>query len=107
MLDRKFLISSLGVVLTDANAGAEIRKALIEDVKTNSKIGPLLPLLVTFVGNGIQRHSENQTLVKRLLVLIEALFINPYLNMSPKPYLSHLVTALLSILITDRSNRSS
>ena len=94
-----------GVVLSDANAGGEIRKTLIKDVKTNSKIGPLVPLLITFVCNGIQRHNENQMLAKRLLVLIEALFVNPYLNMSPKPYLSHLVTALLSTLITDRSNK--
>ena len=63
---------------------------LIKDVQTNSKLGPLVPLLVSFVGNGVQRHSENQTLVRRLLYLIEAIFLNPYLNLSPKPFVSNL-----------------
>lgn len=78
------------------------------------------------MGNGVQRHSDNQTLVKRLLSLIEAMFLNPYLNLSPKPFvsmityivfvsllnyfhfqLSHLVTALLSILKSDRDTTPS
>ena len=36
----------------------------------------------------MQKHSENQVLIKRLLCLCEALFINPHLNLSPKPYVS-------------------
>ena len=78
-----------GVICSDASsnaAGKEIRDTLIKDVQTNSKLGPLIPLIVSFVGNGVQRHSDNQTLVKRLLCLIEAIFLNPYLNLSPKPF---------------------
>ena len=42
---------------------------------------------------------------RRFLCIIDALLINPYLNLSPKPYLSRLVTQLLSTLITDRPNK--
>ena len=36
----------------------------------------------------MQRHCDNQTLIRRLLCLIQALFCNPLLNLSPKPYVS-------------------
>lgn len=92
----------LGVILGNSE---QLLQVMLEDVQTNSKIGVLVPLLVTFIRNGIQRHCENQTLMRRLLYLLQALFSNPLLNLSPKPYLSHLVTALLSSLIIDRPNR--
>ena len=61
---------------------------MLSDVKTNSKIGALVPFIVSFIANGMQKHSENQVLIKRLLCLCEALFLNPHLNLSPKPYVS-------------------
>ena len=75
-----------GVILSDANH--DIRATLLDDLKTNSKIGPLVPLLVNFIKSGMTRHGDNDVLVRRLLGLIEALFLNPYLNLSPKPYVS-------------------
>ena len=76
---------------------------IISDVRTNPKIGSLLPWLVSFIRNGMQRHCENKTLMFRLLSLLQAVFSNSSLNLSPKPSLSHLVTAWLSSLIVDRS----
>lgn len=118
----------IGSLLSDSSP-AEIRTTLLNDVKSNSKISPLIPLIVTFIGNGMQRHSDNPVLVLRLLALIDALFTNPYLNLTPKPYvrnlalfkirqintryfqLSHLVSALLSSLISkeseDKPNRTT
>ena len=92
------------VVLNDSISNSD-RNSLMNDVKTNSKIGALVPFIVNFISNGMQRHSENQALNRRFLAIIDALLINPYLNLSPKPYLSRLVTQLLSTLITDRPNK--
>ncbi|TRY71984.1 hypothetical protein TCAL_03953 [Tigriopus californicus] len=75
---------------------------LLEDIKSNPKISPLLPFFISFIRTGIQKHADDKLFTTRILDLIQALFTNPYLNFSPKPYLSHLVTALLSTLITDR-----
>ena len=74
----------VGVILSDSNH--DIRKTMLEDVQSNSKIGPIIPFLVTFIGNGMQRHNDNPILIARLLTLLEAIFINPHLNLSPKPY---------------------
>ena len=79
-----------------------VSKAL-DDIESNPKLASLLPLFVTFIRNGIQRHLDKNPLVSRFLRLLNSLFKNPYLNFSPKPYLSHLVTALLSCLIPDKS----
>lgn len=75
----------VGSLLSDSST-IEIRSALLNDVKSNSKISPLIPLIVTFIGNGMQRHSDNPVLVSRLLALIDALFTNPHMNLTPKPY---------------------
>jgi len=91
---------------------------VLDDVSSNSKISKLLPLYVSFVRSGIQRTGSRSVLLRRFLRFISALFSNPYLNFSPKPYvrrkmlillitlsalqLSHLVTGLLSSLIPDR-----
>eukprot|EP00095_Tigriopus_kingsejongensis_P010017 maker-scaffold1048_size67263-snap-gene-0.20 protein:Tk10017 transcript:maker-scaffold1048_size67263-snap-gene-0.20-mRNA-1 annotation:"hypothetical protein LOTGIDRAFT_118839" len=82
----------------------QILKTLIDDIATNPKISPLLPFFISFIRTGIQKHGDDQVFTARILDLIQALFNNPYLNFSPKPYLSHLVTALLSCLITDRKS---
>ena len=76
----------VGVILSDSNH--DIRKTMLEDVQSNSKIGPIIPFLVTFIGNGMQRHNDNPILIARLLTLLEAIFINPHLNLSPKPYVN-------------------
>jgi hypothetical protein len=39
--------------------------------------------------------------------LISALFSNPYLNLAPKPYLSYLVSTLLSSIILERRDKSA
>ncbi len=79
----------VGSVLSDA-VTEKTKQVLLDDLRSNSKISPLLPLIVTFIGNAMQRHNDNEVLVFRLLTLIEALFINPHLNLSPKPYVSKL-----------------
>ena len=83
----QYYTALVNVILSEGNH--EIRKTLLEDVRSNSKIGPLVPLLVSFIGTGMQRNQDNQVLVMRLLTLIEALFVNPHLNLSPKPYVSN------------------
>ena len=76
-----------GAVLSDSNH--EVRKTMFDDVRTNSKIGPIIPFVLLFLDQGMQRHCDNPVLVKRLLTLLEAIFINPHLNLSPKPYVSN------------------
>ncbi len=88
----------VNVLVQDAVDDAIVEKAL-KDVKTNPKIGNLLPYFVTFVRTAIQKHAEKDALVAKMLRLLDALCDNKFLNLSPKPYLSHLVTALLSVLI--------
>ena len=96
----KYYQALTNIILGDSE---ELFRMMISDVRTNPKIGSLLPWLVSFIRNGMQRHCENKTLMFRLLSLLQAVFSNSSLNLSPKPYLSHLVTALLSSLIVDRS----
>ena len=76
-----------GAVLSDSNH--EVRKTMFEDVRTNSKIGPIIPFVLLFLDQGMQRHCDNPVLANRLLTLLEAIFINPHLNLSPKPYVSY------------------
>ena len=89
----------ISVTLGDSEV---MMSAIIKDLEVNSKIGTLLPFIVSFIRNGMQKHCDNKVLMRRLLCLLQSLFSNPSLNLSPKPYLSHLVTALLSSLIVDR-----
>ena len=79
-----------------------VPQIILEDIASNPKISPLVPFFVSFIRTGIQKYCGNKILLSRLLHLLEALFLNKYLNLYPKPYLSHLVTAILSSLKTDR-----
>lgn len=79
--------------------------AAMKDVSSNGKISPLLTYLITFIRHIMKRFPTKTLLQTRMLRLISAIFSNPKLNLSPKPYLSHLVTALLeTILSRDPSN---
>lgn len=80
-------------------------QAVFDDVSSNPKISALLPFYVSFVRAGIQRQQQQQqqhhqqqlqqqqqhahvspVLMRRLLFFLQALFANPHLNFSPKPY---------------------
>ena len=76
----------------------DLATTILRDVRTNTKLAPLLPFLVTFIRTGMKRHSDKPGVNTRILRLLSALFSNPHLNLSPKPYLSHLVSALCSHL---------
>ena len=82
----QYYTALVSVILSDSNH--ELRKTIVDDVQTNSKIGPIVPFLVTFIRNGMERNSDNPVLLIRFLALLEAIFINPYINLSPKPYVS-------------------
>jgi len=80
---------------------------ILNDIRINTKIAPLLPYIITFIRQGMKKYPSKPQLITRLLRLMYALFSNPHLNLSPKPYLSHLVTALITtILDQDMSNSS-
>ncbi len=72
---------------------------MLEDLATNPKISPLIPFLVTFLRSGIQKHSDNQVLLDRMIGILESLFLNKYLNLSPKPYVRVERNVLLSIFV--------
>ena len=74
--------------------------AAMKDVSSNGKISPLLTHLITFIRHIIKRFPAKTLLQTRMLRLISAIFSNPKLNLSPKPYLSHLVTALLETILS-------
>lgn len=80
---------------------------ILQDIRTNKKIAPLLPYLVTFLRQGMKKFAEKPQLSIRLLRLMSSIFSNPFLNLSPKPYLSHLVTALLTTILSSISPNSS
>ena len=83
----------------------QLFSAAMKDVSSNGKISPLLTYLITFIRHIIKRFPTKTLLQTRMLRLISAIFSNPKLNLSPKPYLSHLVTALLeTILSRDPAN---
>ena len=93
----------ISVTLGDSQS---MMDTLTKDLEINAKICTLLPFIVSFIRTGMQKHCENKVLMRRLLSLLQSLFTNPSLNLSPKPYLSHLVTALLSSLIVDRPGQA-
>jgi len=72
---------------------------MMRDVSSNSKISPLLTYIITFIRHVMKRFQNKTKLQTRMLRLISAIFSNPHLNLSPKPYLSHLVTALLETVL--------
>ena len=72
----------------------------MRDVSSNGKISPLLTYLITFIRHIMKRFQSKTLLQTRMLRLISAIFSNPHLNLSPKPYLSHLVTALLETILS-------
>jgi len=61
------------------------------------------PLWVTFARWClVNKYKDDPVITARIIRLISALISNPHVNLSPKPYLSYLVSALLSFLINDR-----
>ena len=85
----------------------DLCSTILKDVRTNPKLAPLIPYLVTFIRQGMKRHPNKPKLNTRILRLLSSLFSNPHLNLSPKPYLSHLVTALLTTILSPEPSSSS
>jgi len=79
----------------------ELCLSVLQDLRQNPRLTPLLPYLVTFSRLCITRYKDNVVITGRLIRLISALFSNPHINLSPKPYLSYLVSALLGFLIKE------
>jgi len=75
--------------------------AMMRDVSSNPKISPILTYLITFIRHVMKRVSSRLKLQSRMLRLVSALFSNPHLNLTPKPYLSHLITAVLEKVCKD------
>lgn len=74
-------------LLCDDDASPELASCL-QDLRSNRRISPLLPALVTFIRNGIQKYPDNHRLLGRFLKVLEAIFDNRGLNLSPKPIVS-------------------
>lgn len=90
-----------GCILGDSE---QLCLSVLKDLRTNGRLTPLLPYLVTFSRVCLNRYKENSLITARLIRLISSLFSNPHLNLSPKPYLSYLVSALLGFLIKENKD---
>ncbi len=81
---------------------------MYQEVTTHPKISPLLPYYVSFVRSGIQKHGGAQTeLLGRLLNFVRALFNNPYLNFSPKPYVRPFISKISKYNIDNQTQYTS
>ena len=87
------------VVTNTLGDSEQLCVTILRDVASKGKIAPLLPYLITFIRQAMKRFPTKSLLQTRMLRLISAIFSNPQLNLSPKPYLSHLVTALLTTVL--------
>eukprot|EP00088_Acartia_fossae_P013560 TRINITY_DN17158_c0_g1_i6.p1 TRINITY_DN17158_c0_g1~~TRINITY_DN17158_c0_g1_i6.p1 ORF type:complete len:638 (-),score=162.26 TRINITY_DN17158_c0_g1_i6:538-2451(-) len=75
----------------------------VQELRRNARLTPLLPYLVTFARWClITKYKDNPVITARIIRLISALISNPHVNLTPKPYLSCLVSALLAFLIKER-----
>ena len=92
----QYYTSLVSCVLGDSEL---LCSTILKDVRTNPKLAPLIPYLVTFIRQGLKRYPNKPQLNIRILRLLASLFHNPHLNLSPKPHLSHLVTALLTTIL--------
>jgi len=80
----------------------------VQELRRNARLTPLLPYLVSFARWCLyNKYKNNHIITARIIRLISALISNPHLNLSPKPYLTYLVSALLAFLIKDRDESSS
>lgn len=77
----------------------ELMKIALEDLRTNSKIAPLLPYLVNFVSVGVKKVSHDLTQLTKLLYTVHALVCNQSLYLGPSPYLNLLVQGLLYCIL--------
>lgn len=60
---------------------------ILRDIRSNTKLAPLLPYLATFLRQGMKKYPDKPHLTIRLLRLMSTLFSNPHINLSPKPSL--------------------
>jgi len=80
----------------------------VQELRRNARLTPLLPYLVSFARWCLyNKYKNNHVITARIIRLISALISNPHLNLSPKPYLTYLVSSLLAFLIKDRDESSS
>ena len=66
-------------------------RVALEDIRTNPRIGPLLPYFVNFVSTGVKTLSHDVGQLKKLLHATKALLCNVRLDLTPKPYLELLL----------------
>lgn len=77
----------------------ELMKIALDDLRTSSKIAPLLPYLVNFVSIGVKKVSHDLAQLTKLLYTVHALICNQSLYLGPSPYLNLLVQGLLYCIL--------
>ncbi|XP_071962782.1 TAF6-like RNA polymerase II p300/CBP-associated factor-associated factor 65 kDa subunit 6L [Antedon mediterranea] len=92
-------LSEYYVHITQACLGKdeEAMKVALADLRSNSKIGSLLPFLLNFVSSNLSKVSHSLTQINKMLHILQSLVNNQSLFLGP--YLNVLVTSLVHCML--------
>ena len=65
---------------------------MCKDVGTSANIGPLVGPIIRSVLKGAQKARQKPLILRRLLLIVQALLFNPNIHLGPYDYVSLLWT---------------
>ncbi|KAK8750405.1 hypothetical protein OTU49_014814, partial [Cherax quadricarinatus] len=82
----------------------DLFKIMCEDVSTSPGISALVSPIVGGLVRGAQRARQKPCILRRILLLIRALLLNPHLHLGPQNYMRDLVNVLVYCIIIERKS---
>lgn len=84
----------------------DLFKLMCEDVATSPGITSLVGPIVGGVVRGAQRARQKPHVLRRILLVIRALLVNPHLHLGPQNYMRDIINVLVYCIIIKRKNAS-
>ncbi|KAB7495629.1 TAF6-like RNA polymerase II factor subunit 6L [Armadillidium nasatum] len=86
------------------NPSVKLFATMCEDLESSPNIGLLTGPIIRSVLKGAQKANQKPLILRRLLLIIKSLLLNPHNHIGPHNYIQDIVNVLIFSVVTERKN---